>query len=480
MSLPRVSCLIATYNFAPFLARSIESALEHDYPQELLEIIVVDDGSVDDTPAVVAPYLDRITYIRKPNGGLLSTVNRMLDEATGELIALLSGDDIWLPGRVRLAVEQFTARPQLGLVYCDMRVIDDHDRTVSESWMAAEGMTAVTGRPVGPLMHENVVAGGGLMVRASLLDQFAPIPAHAGYEDWWIALRVAQVAEIDYLSVPLYGYRKHGSNRHLLADDATMCARLAEQLPMRRWILTELESDIPSAQEWFVAYEDWARILGHVARGQNADLRSLAPVSEADREAARRAMAAAGEHLGGGELDEAARECVRALGHDPFSQEPGHAITAIRAALDAEDTSLAPPQVRAFVTLADAEELIAAPALLRAYADTFGGRDDASLIVLVAPDRIPALSGLVDQTGLGSDGACNIVGVPVDGPGAGTLTGQLAGRVNAVLSRRAPQGALACFPWADERDTGRLRGYAERRWSRLKRTEAGVDLMRKS
>ena len=96
---PVVSIVMATYNFERFLARAIDSALAQDYPAEALDIVVVDDGSTDSTPEVVRPYLDRVRYIRKPNGGLLTTVNRGLAEARGEFISLLSGDDEFLPAR---------------------------------------------------------------------------------------------------------------------------------------------------------------------------------------------------------------------------------------------------------------------------------------------------------------------------------------------------------------------------------------------
>ena len=86
--LPRVSAIVLTYKFEDYIAQSIESVLAQDYPPELLEVIVIDDGSTDRTRQAIAPYLDRVRYVYKENGGLLSSVNRGFAEASGELLAL--------------------------------------------------------------------------------------------------------------------------------------------------------------------------------------------------------------------------------------------------------------------------------------------------------------------------------------------------------------------------------------------------------
>ena len=105
---PRVSAIIITYQFERYIAQSIESVLAQDYPPELLEVIVIDDGSTDGTREAVAPYLDRVRYVHKENGGLLSSVNRGFAEeapfaALG--VAVHEGDHLLeghVPGAVNL------------------------------------------------------------------------------------------------------------------------------------------------------------------------------------------------------------------------------------------------------------------------------------------------------------------------------------------------------------------------------------------
>src|SRR5579871_5272230 len=93
--IPLVSVLMPVYNHERFIVQAIESALAQaaDYPPERFEIVLVNDGSTDGTAELIRPFEDRIRAIHKPNGGVLSTVNRLLEEARGELICFLAGDD---------------------------------------------------------------------------------------------------------------------------------------------------------------------------------------------------------------------------------------------------------------------------------------------------------------------------------------------------------------------------------------------------
>ena len=104
---PRISAVIPTYNRAPLIARAVESVLQQSHPPD--EIVVVDDGSVDDTAERVAPYLDRIRYVRQDNAGSSAARNRGVDEATHPWIAFLDSDDSWRPGHLRLMADAISA-----------------------------------------------------------------------------------------------------------------------------------------------------------------------------------------------------------------------------------------------------------------------------------------------------------------------------------------------------------------------------------
>ena len=457
--LPRVSALIPTYNFESYIGRAIDSVLDQGYPPDKLQVVVVDDGSTDATPAAVEPYLDRVTYIRKPNGGLLSSVNRLFDEADGDLLALQSGDDVWLPGRLALQVGRFLDRPEVGLVYGDMRVIDADERLLHDSYWQLHQITPLRGRVLPRLMCGNVVSGGTVMVRADLVPRFHPIPPYAAWEDWWMAMRVAEVAEIDYIEAPLLGYRQHGRNMNLGLQGEQELRRYEIELPLRRWIVTDLECPDASTADWLETYQHWHGIIRMVAEGTGRAPADLVPV---DEPGARDAVAAAhrtGERLAEGDLTGAVREAIRALGHQPFLPESIAAMARVQ-----EATS--DPGDATFVTLADAGELIATPDLLRAYGATFDGSARASLTVILSEEQVPALSALVDDCGLAGKEAALIVG-EVSAESFVAAARPLAGHVHAVLSERPPIEGFGLHPHAGSADVGRLRALAERRWARL-------------
>src|ERR1051325_3457562 len=93
--LKKVSVIIPAYNKAEYTRRTVESVLAQTYPN--IEIIVVDDGSKDQTSQVMAEYGDRITYIQKSNGGACSARNEGIRHAKGEFLTLLDCDDLYGP-----------------------------------------------------------------------------------------------------------------------------------------------------------------------------------------------------------------------------------------------------------------------------------------------------------------------------------------------------------------------------------------------
>jgi len=132
--LPLVTILIDTYNYGHLIGRAIESALNQTYPPSRTEILVVDDGSTDNTAEVVQRYGDRIRYIVKTNGGQASAMNEGIRHARGELICLLDADDYFYPDKVALVADLFRSRPEVGLVYNRLDVVDSAGGKIKEDW----------------------------------------------------------------------------------------------------------------------------------------------------------------------------------------------------------------------------------------------------------------------------------------------------------------------------------------------------------
>ncbi len=127
---PLVSVVIVTYNKADTLGEAIESVLRQTYRQT--EILVVDDGSTDATATRVRPYLDRVRYVPKPNGGTGSARNLGIREARGEFVAFLDGDDLWLPRKVEVQMEAFRREPEILASQCGACCVDAQLKQVLE------------------------------------------------------------------------------------------------------------------------------------------------------------------------------------------------------------------------------------------------------------------------------------------------------------------------------------------------------------
>jgi glycosyltransferase involved in cell wall biosynthesis len=110
-----ISVVIPTYNSAAFVVSAVESVLRQEH--EPAEIIVIDDGSTDDTAQALAPYRQSIRYITQPNSGPAAARNRGVGAARSDWIAFLDADDVWLPGKLRRQVECMTSNPRAGLIH---------------------------------------------------------------------------------------------------------------------------------------------------------------------------------------------------------------------------------------------------------------------------------------------------------------------------------------------------------------------------
>ena len=118
---PRVSVVIPLYNGEAHIAETIDGVLAQTFRD--YDLIVIDDGSTDGSPAVVQRYGDRVRYARQTNAGVSAATNTALSLARGDLIAFLDHDDVWLPSKLERQVAFLDAHPECGFVNCDMQYI---------------------------------------------------------------------------------------------------------------------------------------------------------------------------------------------------------------------------------------------------------------------------------------------------------------------------------------------------------------------
>lgn len=115
MSQPLISTIVATYNRRDYLPETIDSILAQDYEPQ--EIIVIDDGSTDDTKAVLEQYGERLLYIFQENQGVNAARNHGVRAARGEFLAFLDSDDLWVPEKLAQQMAVFFDRPETDAVY---------------------------------------------------------------------------------------------------------------------------------------------------------------------------------------------------------------------------------------------------------------------------------------------------------------------------------------------------------------------------
>lgn len=131
-----VSVIIPTYDRAIYLGDSIRSVLAQTYSN--LELIVVDDGSTDDTEAIVGEFQDpRLRYVRQPNRGRSNARNHALSLASGKFITFLDSDDLYLPDKIRLQVNYLKTHPATGMVYTCAHCIDEQGEMLSHQYQAS-------------------------------------------------------------------------------------------------------------------------------------------------------------------------------------------------------------------------------------------------------------------------------------------------------------------------------------------------------
>jgi glycosyltransferase involved in cell wall biosynthesis len=208
---PLISVLIDTFNYGRYVEEAIESVVTQDFPAGEREILVVDDGSTDDTEERVGKFGDAVTYFRKPNGGQASAFNFGLRHTRGKYVALLDADDYWLPGKLSRVVEEFERRPDAGMAYHGLRQLNSREERIWDARAAqVSGFLPASARD---LLRYTWFPTSFLAFRRSALDLLLPIPESLTIQaDAYLAALVVFVAPIVALPDFLAVYRVHGAN----------------------------------------------------------------------------------------------------------------------------------------------------------------------------------------------------------------------------------------------------------------------------
>jgi len=228
---PRITVAMSVYNDARHVGETIESVLAQSFGD--FEFLIVNDGSRDDSPAIIDGYAardGRVRAIHQENRGLIASLNRLIAEARAPLIARIDGDDVALPERFALQVAWLDAHPEIGVLGGQADDIDEEGGWLGPGYpraIAPEDVAAVLDHG-SPLIHPSV------MMRTAIVRRLGGYrAAYKHCEDYDLWLRAREVTQLANLTVPLIRYRRSPdqvSNRHIVAQHyGALVARAAAE-----------------------------------------------------------------------------------------------------------------------------------------------------------------------------------------------------------------------------------------------------------
>lgn len=260
MSSLSVSVVIPTYNRADILTDAFDSALQQTYPPH--EIIIVDDGSTDDTEQLVAQLQEKhaashtqIHYIRQQNLGGNVARNTGIESAQGDLIAFLDSDDRWHLDKIEKQIAAFDSA-RTGAVYCGVQHMNFETQTVIESPLR----NYPTGQLLDQLLVKDVTAQTSTyIIRKSVFEHVGGFDTTLqARQDWEMWIRIAQNYTINCVSEILVDFREHSGVR--TASDPTKEIRAYKQIRVKYRELLQSKSQLLQLQARAMYLKRMARV----------------------------------------------------------------------------------------------------------------------------------------------------------------------------------------------------------------------------
>jgi glycosyltransferase involved in cell wall biosynthesis len=273
---PLVSVIIPAYNASLWIGETITSVIEQDYKH--YEIIVVNDGSTDNTADIVESFGTAVRCIYKENGGQASARNTGITAATGKYVAFLDADDLWIKDKLKLQVAQLEETgAKWG--YADSFAFDGQSKEILYKF--SDNQTQHSGDILKALFSTCFIPSPTAIVQRSVFSTvglFNEESRMRNREDWEMWLRIAAVYPIVSISVPLAYYRVHsasatGSEDHLKSINGHI--RVIEEAALReKEILGPLKNAVLS--KLFFEEGRWQASIGNTSQSRNMVQKSIA------------------------------------------------------------------------------------------------------------------------------------------------------------------------------------------------------------
>lgn len=202
---PLVSIALCTYNGGMYLIEQLQSLFNQTYLN--IEIIVVDDGSTDNTREILEQCSKRENikaYFNEENLGFVKNFEKAISKCSGDYIALCDQDDIWKPEKVELLMKNIQDHI---LIYANSEIIDKEGNSLNTQLTSIRNF--VSGNNPIPFIFHNCIPGHTMLFKKDLIKFIVPFPAEVIFHDWYIAFAAASVGKITYLDQCLVMYRQH-------------------------------------------------------------------------------------------------------------------------------------------------------------------------------------------------------------------------------------------------------------------------------
>jgi len=241
--MPRVSVVIPAFNYARYLPAAIESVLAQTHAE--FELLVVDDGSTDETRGVVAHYRDaRVRYVWQENAGLSAARNTGIREAHFEYVAFLDADDFWAPQFLERVLQRFAELgPEFALIATDANRVDVEGRPLPANKHARAGDAWFGELRARDFCLRNRPLSSSVVIRRAAFAEcggFDPVLKSSEDRDMWI--RITERHRAWFVAEPLASIRRHGSNMsrnapRMQRNSSTVIARAWRRAAVPRWNL---------------------------------------------------------------------------------------------------------------------------------------------------------------------------------------------------------------------------------------------------
>jgi glycosyltransferase involved in cell wall biosynthesis len=258
---PKVSVVIPAFNTETFIAHTIQSVFDQTYLD--YEIIAVDDGSTDRTVEVLRRFVPRVKVLTKANAGPASARNLAIQNSTGEYIAFLDSDDLWVADKLEVQTAFLDRHPHIGLVFSEALMFSEEDRQ-----RRIQSKIGFTANPTFSfLLLGNYIPNSSVVIRRDCVEKVGLLnESLIGTEDHEYWMRIARSFPIAGIPKPLVYYRIREGN--LLGDgrnidkglDLTLAAiREVEKLFPKMWQECRIERDLLIARLYIRAGFAWRR-----------------------------------------------------------------------------------------------------------------------------------------------------------------------------------------------------------------------------